>query len=80
VHVSCDVTAPLTVTCTSTTSDIQPGSQVWTMGDPGTVVDGGDGTGSITFLYDSPGGHHITLTVTGLDGSTTASDSADVTV
>lgn len=80
VHVSCDVTAPLMVTCSSTSSDIQAGSQAWAMGDPGTVLDGGDGSGSITFLYDGPGSHHITLTVTGLDGSTTASDSTDVTV
>jgi hypothetical protein len=80
VHVSCDVTAPLTVTCAGTTSDIQNNSEVWTMGDPGTVVLGGDGTGSITFVYDTAGTHHVTLTVTGLDGSSTASDSTDVTV
>jgi len=80
VRVSCEATAPLTVMCTSTTSDIQANSQVWSMGDPGTVQDGGDGTGSITFIYESAGGHHITLTVTGVDGTTTASDFADVTV
>jgi hypothetical protein len=50
------------------------------MGGPGTVVTGGNGSGSISFLYDSPGDYAITLTVTGTDGSTKASEPAPVTV
>jgi hypothetical protein len=80
VSVSCEATAPLTVSCTSNTSNIQNNSEQWDMGDAGAVVLGGDGSGTITFLYDSPGEKTIRLTVTGLDGSTTISDTATVTV
>jgi PKD repeat protein len=80
VSVSCEATASLTVSCTSSTSNIQNNSEQWDMGGAGTVVLGGNGSGTITFLYDSPGEKTIRLTVTGLDGSTTASDTAIVTV
>ena len=49
------------------------------MGGPGTVVTGGDGSGSITFTYDGEGTYHVVLTITGLDGSS-KSDGTDVTV
>jgi hypothetical protein len=42
-------------------------------------VTGGDGSDSITFLYDAEGTYHVVVSVTGLDGSTT-SDGTDVSV
>jgi hypothetical protein len=79
VQVSCTVLPALTVSCTSTTTDAQTGSQQWAMGGAGTVVTGGDGTSAITFTYDVEGTYHVVLTITGLDGST-KSDATDVTV
>src|SRR6185312_10538296 len=52
VQFSCNALPALTVSCTRTTTDAQPGSEQWAMGGAGTVVAGGDGTGSITFTYD----------------------------
>jgi hypothetical protein len=79
LQVACAVTAPLTVTCSSSSSDTVGGSQAWAMGGSGTVLAGGDGVDSITFLYDGPGDYHIVLGMTGLDGSTPTAP-ADVTV
>jgi hypothetical protein len=79
VQVSCTVLPVLTVSCTSTTTDAQSGSQQWAMGGAGTVGTGGDGTSAITFTYDVEGTYHVVLTITGLDGST-KSDATDVTV
>ena len=79
VHVSCTALPALTVSCSSTTTDEVPGSQAWDMGGPGTVVTGGNGSGSITFTYDAEGTYHVVLSITGLDGSSKA-DGTDVTV
>jgi hypothetical protein len=80
VSITCDVIAPLTVSCTSSTENIQGASESWDMDGPGTAVSGGDGSGSINFLYDAPGSYSITLTVTGLDGSKRTSEPAPVEV
>ena len=79
VHVSCSAQVPLTVSCTSTSTDTVSGSEGWNMGGPGTVVTGGNGSDSITFTYDAEGTYHVVVTVTGVDGSST-SDGTDVTV
>lgn len=79
VAVVCSVTAPLTVTCGATTSSIEPGSQSWSMGGSGTLLAGGNGTDSITWLYVDPGQHTVTFSAIGLDGSS-ASDTDEVTV
>jgi hypothetical protein len=50
------------------------------MGGAGSVDSGGNGTNAITFTYTEIGSHPVQVTVTGLDGSTTASDSTTVTV
>ena len=80
VSVSCTVQAPLTVECTASVTNIQAGSQAWSMDGAGTTLGGGNGTNSITFLYGASNTYTVTVTVTGLDGSTTAQDSTDVTV
>ena len=71
----------LAVSCTATVTHIEAGSQVWDMDDggTGTINFGGGGTSSINYTYIDPRTYHVTITVTGLDGST-ASDSADVVV
>lgn len=79
VHVSCAALPALTVSCSSTTTDEVPGSEAWDMGGPGTVVTGGNGSGSITFTYDAEGTYHVVLSITGRDGSS-KSDGTDVTV
>lgn len=79
VHVSCTALPALTVSCSSTTTDEVLGSQSWDMGGPGSVVTGGNGSGSITFTYDAEGTYRIVLSITGLDGSS-KSDGTDVTV
>lgn len=78
VSISCAITAPQTVACTATVSNIQQGSQDWSTTGDGTAVGGGDGSNSITYLYPSTGPITITLVVTGLDGSTTAQDSVQI--
>jgi len=79
VHLSCTSLPALTVSCTATMTDGVPGSQAWVMGGAGSIVSGGDGSDSITFIYDAEGTYHVVVTITGLDGSST-SDATDVTV
>jgi hypothetical protein len=80
--VSCGQPAGPTVTCTSSSTDFLNSSEVWDMGRPGALVNGGDGIGSITWTYTDLGPYTVTvtLTVTGLDGSTTDSDSTSVDI
>jgi hypothetical protein len=79
-HVTCDAPIGLTVTCTSSSTHELVGSEVWNMGGPGVLVSGGDGSETITWTYDDVLGspYTVTLTVTGLDGVTTASDTTQV--
>jgi hypothetical protein len=60
-------------------TDEVAGSEAWAMGGDGSVVTGGDGSDSITYLYAAEGTYHVVVTITGLDGSTT-SDATDITV
>ena len=76
-HVSCSALPALTVSCSVTMTDAVAGSETWDMGGAGSIVAGGDGSDSITFLYDAEGTYHVVVTVTGLDGSST-SDGTDV--
>jgi outer membrane biosynthesis protein TonB len=78
--VSCDAPIAQTVTCTSSSTNEQAGSEVWNMGGLGILVSGGDGSSSVTWTYTDPGSYTVTLTVTGLDGSTTDSATTGVTV
>ena len=80
--VSCDAPVGLTVTCTSSSTNEQPGSEVWDMGGAGVLVDGGNGSSTITWLYDDIAGspYTVTLTVTGLDGVTTDSATTQVSL
>lgn len=72
VSISCQTElASMTVTCSSSSSNIQADSQVWDPGGAGTLEGGGNTTASLTWRYDSPGMYTIRLTVTGDDGSTT---------
>ena len=48
-------------------------------GGTGTINFSGSGTSSINYTYVDPRTYHVTITVTGRNGST-ASDSADVVV
>jgi hypothetical protein len=79
VHVSCSALPALTVSCSGTMTHEAPGSEVWDMGGSGTLVTGGNGSDSITFIYDAEGTYHVVLSITGLDGSS-KSDGTDVTV
>jgi hypothetical protein len=68
----------LTVECTATVANIVSGSQVWD-GDGGVTTSGGGGSNQITLVYVEPGQHKVTITVTGVDGTTaSASDDVDV--
>lgn len=80
--VSCDAPVALTVTCSSASTNFLAGSELWDMGGPGVLVSGGDGTSSITWTYaDATGSPYtVSLTVTGLDGTTTDTDTTLVTV
>ncbi len=78
VSIACQVTLPLTVSCDASVANIQGGTQEWSTDGDGTVIGGGDGTNSVTYLYTTSGTHTITLGVTGDDGSP-ASASEDVT-
>lgn len=81
VTVSCSVpAASLTVSCTASPSNIQAGSQAWAMGGAGSTISGGNGTNAVEYTYDGPGIYTIQVTVTGLNGTTTASDTTTVTV
>ncbi|HJW21166.1 MAG TPA: PKD domain-containing protein, partial [Candidatus Limnocylindrales bacterium] len=80
VTVSCGVVSGQQVNCTATVAHIQSGSEVWAMGGAGSVDLGGSGSTSITFTYGSSGTYAVAVTVTGLNGSTTASDTTSVTV
>jgi hypothetical protein len=79
VHVSCTALPAMTVSCSVVVTDVVAGSETWDMGGQGAIVTGGDGSDSITFLYDAEGTYHVVVSVTGLDGSTT-SDGTDVSV
>jgi len=52
------------------------------MGGSGVLVSGGNGSSTITWTYDDVSGspYTVTLTVTGLDGVTTDSDTTQVTL
>jgi len=52
------------------------------MGGAGVLVDGGNGSSTITWLYDDVAGspYTVTLTVTGLDGVTTDSATTQVSL
>jgi PKD repeat protein len=62
--------ASLKITCTSSSSNIQPDSQNWQMGGAGSFESGGDTFSSAVYTYEAPGEYTVTLTVTGLDGTT----------
>ena len=81
-QVTCDAPVGQTVTCTSSSTDILSNSEVWDMGAPGVLVSGGNGSSSITWTYTDLGPFTatVTLTVTGADGSTTDSDTAQVDI
>jgi hypothetical protein len=70
------------VTCSGSSANIQAGSQVWAMGGAGSELSGGNGTNSITWSYsiELPDTYTVTFSVTGLDGTTQASDTTNVTV
>jgi hypothetical protein len=80
--VSCDAPVGQTVTCTSASTDIEIGSEIWSMGGPGVLVSGGDGSTSITWTYTDPppATFTVTLTVTGVDGTSTDSASTQVAI
>jgi hypothetical protein len=80
--VTCDPPVGLTVTCTSTSTHELAGSEVWDMGGSGVLVSGGNGSSTITWTYADVSGspYTVTLTVTGLDGVTTDSDTTQVTL
>lgn len=78
VKVTCTSLPALTVTCSAVMTDGVAGSQVWDMEGSGTLMSGGDGSSSITFIYDAEGTYHVVVTITGLDGSS-ISDGTDVT-
>lgn len=81
VVISCDAPpASMTVTCSSSVTHIEPNSQVWDPGGPGSLVSGGNTTNSLVWAYDLPGGTFtVRVTVTGDDGST-AFDETVITV
>jgi hypothetical protein len=79
-HVSCDAPVGLEVTCHSTSTNIQNNSEAWDMEGSGTLLVGGPGSSSITWLYDAAGTYTVTLMVTGLDGISSSTDTTSVTV
>lgn len=80
--VSCGAPTGLTVTCTSSSIDALAGSEHWDMGGAGVLVDGGDGFASITWTYADVLGspYTVTLQVRGLDGSSTDTDTTQVSL
>ena len=64
--------ASLTITCTSSSTNIQSDSQRWNMGGAGSFGSGGDTFASAEYTYDEPGIYTVELTVTGDNGSTTS--------
>lgn len=70
----------MTVTCMSSSTNIENNSEAWSMGGAGTLDSGGSGSASVVWTYDLPGVYTVRLTVTGTDGTTTDFAEVDVTV